>query len=272
MIEAGGTFALQAQDFDTSSLVKLVLFLAIFVGPAILKSIKESREKKKELIRRQRGLEQQTTLAVEEPQETEEADELDEELPEPSQGRDQWERLLRGEGPPAAPAAPPPIPATLASRRQVLTESRPLTEAPALTDVRTAEVAQPERSLDGPSVYEGPAAAPGRLGDAFGDFAPSVPLASEKGGRIADHVGSAQPFAGGADFQAFARPIGAGEIRSLQSPLDRSGDSLVTTPAREGARLGLRQLRRAFQLAEVIGPPLALRPADRGPTRPLGWS
>lgn len=265
----GESFAvLAAEELDSSSLVKLIVFVLIFVGPAILKSIKESREKRRSVLQREQALEQRPTLELEETEAPAAGVDLAEEL----EGREQWERLLRGEAPAPRPVAPPPIPAPVLARRQVLTETRPLTEEPALTDVRTAEVALPERSMEVPSVYETPGAQPGRLGEAFGDFAPSAPLSSDKGGRSADLVGSAKSFLGGADFQAFARPIGAGEITSLKSPLDRSGDSLVTTPAREGARIGMRQLRRSVLLAEVIGPPLALRRLESGPTRPLGWS
>ena len=54
------------------------------------------------------------------------------------------------------------------------------------------------------------------------------------------------------------------------------GGGVIDGPAAAARRSRLRwsrtQLKNSLLVAEVLGPPIALRRLDSGPTRPLGWA
>lgn len=269
-----------AQDEGgAGSWLKILVFLAVFIGPAILKAIQESAAKKKEARGAARAPRADAPEEVEVSVEELEAPSADVKEAELS-GREQWERLLRGESPdpPPIPSAPaqPSVPAM--PQRRVLTQSRalteeaPLTDARGLTEIRRPEVALPEQSLEAAQSYDTPGAKPPRLAEDFADFAPQQGLASDREGRPAAHVGAAAGFSGAQEFASFDETGATG--RKLKQEIGAGFGYEPASKSRSMARLrwSRSQLGRSILLAEMLGPPLALRRLESGPTRPLGWS
>jgi hypothetical protein len=267
---------LQKEDDPLSSLIRLAVFALIFIGPAIIKAIRESARKKRELAERAGG--GRMELAQEE-----EAPETEVEEPA-SEGREQWERLLRGEEtappPPMPPAIPlpqpPPMPPIVLARPRA-SDERPTTaeesapERRVLTRTEAHEVATPERSLEDPRGYDGVHRPKLGLGREFKEFAAREGLASDRGGGQAKRVGGRATFAGADEFQSLASAaapseVSHGEIGGVQD--------YDVTAARAHSDRGMSRavLKRSLVMAEILGPPVGSRPFDSGPTRPLGWS
>ncbi|MEO6709984.1 MAG: hypothetical protein ABI054_00355 [Planctomycetota bacterium] len=270
---------LPVRDDNTSALLRILVIVAIFVGPAILKAIKESGRKKRELA--ERGGSQSATL---EPR-TEAAEPEPRVEPEPmadlaQSGREQWERLMRGESASPPPALPPPIPIASARRpqRRILTETRSLTEeealteTPALTDVRPVITAMPETSLEDPTGYDGTNIPKGRVGTEFAGFSPQEGLASDREGGLTKRIGGRSTFAGSDAFQNISERGAQSEVSKRE--IGGQGFDVSEGQAQSFARKSMTraQLRRTMQLAEILGPPVGLRRLESGPTRPLGWS
>jgi len=288
MIELGPTSAAPAalasllpvqEDGGVGSWIKILVFLAVFIGPAILKAIQESAAKK----RQARGAAQAPRAEAREELEVqlEEEEALEDEHEEAQvSGREQWERLLRGESsaPPPIPNAPAAAPIPAAMPRRVLTQSRalteeaPLTEARALTETRRPELAQPEQSLETAASYDSLGARPPRLGAEFADFAPQQGLASDREGRPAEHVGAARGFSGSAEFAGFELTGATASKLQREIGAEAAYESAAKTRSLARNRWSRSQLGRSILVAEMLGPPLALRRLESGPTRPLGWS
>lgn len=289
MIEAASNPAAQAalaslipaqEEGGAGSWLKIILFLAVFIGPAILKSIQESAAKK----RQARGLAQAPRAEPPEAEEVELSVEQLEARPAEADegevsGREQWERLLRGESPspPPIPVAAPPAPIPAAPRRvltqsRALTEEAPLTEARALTEMRRPEVALPEQSLEAAPSYDVPGARPPRLGAEFAEFAPQQGLASDREGRPAEQVGAVRGFSGGPEFADFEQTGSTGRKLQQEIGAEAAYESRAKSRALVRNRWSCSQLGRSILVAEVLGSPLALRRLESGPTRPLGWS
>ena len=273
---------------EGSPIVKLLLFFAIFVAPAILKSIRESKQKRKEAEHRAAGGSSTAEPASASAKAETEAEAAQVGMPpglpalpdgEPG-GREQWERLLRGDTAEARETAPPPIPtATVpATRRRLLTESppltggKPLTETPALTDARPIEAAMPHASYEGGPSYDEQVAPPARLSGDFRKFADPEGLASDREGGLGRRVGAQAAFLGGESFKGLAdrTPVDTLEAREI-------GDRVKAVPRASPrrvlrARLSRETLLNSVLTAEILGPPVGLRALESGPTRPLGWS
>jgi hypothetical protein len=263
---------------------KILLLLAVFVGPAIFKSIQESAAKRK--LAEERRLGRRETPTVEDSQgdvefssatQDEESAEEEEPAGEVS-GREAWESLLRGEIAEPEPQAPPPIPVATMLVRQRMSENDTLsreqsvlTRTRALTDIRTPEVAQPAHSLEAPSPHGRPVIQPGRLVADFAEFRPQEAMMSEREGHGPDRIGHVASFSGGAAFKSLGTRGPAGH--KLKQEI---GGALVTQSAttQRSARgnWSRARLERAVIAAEMFGAPLALRRQDAGPTSPLGLS
>jgi hypothetical protein len=273
LVPGGALAVLPFSDDTSSSLIRLLVFVAIFVGPAILKAIKESQRKRRESL--QRGSESAAPLEERETS-AEEISEAD--SASVSSGRAQWERLMRGESASAPPPIPKSPPMVQVPSRRVLTETRALTEepalteTPALTEARPEIVATPGTSIEDPKGYDGVNVPKSRLGREFADFAPQEGLASDKGGGPAKRVGAASTFAGAEAFEHLSVRGAPSEVgkREIGGQAFDVSEGQPRSPARR--RMSRAQLRRSMQLAEIIGPPVGVRAFDSGPTRPLGWS
>ncbi|HTF87690.1 MAG TPA: hypothetical protein VK843_04725 [Planctomycetota bacterium] len=272
---------LPAEDNNFGALIKFGVLLVIFIGPAILKAIQESARKKRELA--ERAGSQSATL---EPR-SEAVEAVDEDEPEaqpagelaPS-GREQWERLMRGESASPPPVLPPPIPIATPRRPQrriltdtrALTEEEALTETPAMTDVRPVITAMPETSLEDPTGYDGTHIPKGRVGTEFAEFAPQEGLASDREGGPTKRIGGRATFGGSDAFQNLSERGAQSEVSKRE--IGGQGFDVSEGQPRSFARKRMTraQLRRSMQLAEILGPPVGSRPFESGPTRPLGWS
>ena len=100
---------LPLQEEGGGSWIKIVIFLAVFIGPAILKSIQESSAKRK--LARERALDNASAAPPRSAEVEQESEPEQEGVPDPLEqaipgGREQWERLLRGEASAAPLAAP----------------------------------------------------------------------------------------------------------------------------------------------------------------------
>ncbi len=264
-------------DSSSSSLIRLCVFIAIFVGPAILKAIKESQRKRTEAASRASGQSVPTEERAEREPATPEFERPQEDVPS---GREQWERLMRGESAsrPANVRPPLPPPIAVAPARRVLTESRALTEeqalteSQALTDERPVIVATPGTPIGDPTGYDGINIPKSRLGREFADFAPQEGMASDKDGGPAKRIGDKPTFAGVKAFENISVRGAPSEVgkREIGGQGFDVSEGQPQSAARK--RMTRAQLRRSMQLAEILGPPVGLRPFNSGPTRPLGWS
>lgn len=306
-LHAGGLAAgaLPFAEEGEGALVKLVIAFAIFVLPSIVKAIRESRAKR-EAAQRGELPGPATSEHVEEPESADEdrggkpppGFELEEPMAggasarggEAAEGRAQWEQLLRGESAAPAPTATrvPPVPAPQVPpqvpRRTVLTETapltgskalteaEPLTAAPPLTAARVPERAIPHASYDTRPSYDETAAEARELAPGFDEFAAPEPLASDREGGPARRIGS-EPSAAERGMSA---DIGQSAAISVLEAGEIGATPSAAHARRPGARarraFGAGGLREAVIAAEVLGPPLALRPSEGGPTRPLGWT
>ncbi len=266
----GGGLVFSLEEGAGSSILRLLLFAAIFIGPAIFKSIKEAKRKREEAAQRSLGGGEPSGEALEVDSSENETDEAQ---AAGDSAREQWESLMRGEVPaqePVVASAPPPIP--VEAKRRVLTESRPLTDEPAMTDLRTPEVATAGQSYEG-DAYDGvslekPGPHRRGLGADFAEFKSFGDMSTDRAGSSADRVGAAPGFTGSALSQ------GLGARAEIRGDVLAAGEIGAAKKARAARQLALPQrleLRRMIIGAEILGPPLALRDRESGPSRPLGW-
>lgn len=277
--------------------VKSIIFLLVFVGPAILNAIKESARKRKAAEARRLGREPEPEPAAQADESEDETEADRREEPQPmvhaetvespnregfgDSGRGEWERLLRGE---SAPDLPPPVPPPgherPVARRRVLTETAPMTESAPLTDVRVPEVATEGRSLEGASYDRlsgdrgAGRAGPGGLSRDFAEFAPPPSMGSNAAGSMASTLADRPMLDGAPGLAAFPSASGTAGVDLQRGEIGRTdafaqGAASPSTGPGSRRRFARAELRRAILAAEILGAPLATRPADQGPTRPL---
>ncbi len=278
---------LQRTGFRIEELFQALVFFVIFLLP-VVRGIVESRRKRAEA----EAARQATGRATDDPDETRDSG-------EPSTGREIWEQLLRGERgssdapeadstpPPARPRqrppsqprttlGTPPDPRTPRRRRRrpapAASAERPrpvggsplgrLEDTVSENQLETRRPAAP--SLEGLSLERSAPASTGGLsleGSSPGSTGgASPPRRSTRRKRSA--APGASPFAGlGPGLPA----VDLGGLGSAfgEEPLPDLGDL-------DGAAPQATAWRRAVVLAELLGPPLALRAPGSGPSAPPG--
>jgi len=244
--DAMTTLALLAEESVPGWIIKAVLIF-MFIGLPILRGIKETLAKKKELTEQRRQARDQGGLPASEVEDLGEA-------------RRRFEALLRGEEPPARTATvapPPPMP------RHIEAEATPPTQlAGRLSDLSEA-----------PSEDDAEGAATEETADAEHFVVDEETSAREELDRRLRNERASRT-----EFLKRERESGAGrrlnvaadEMTSLGAPtaaatIQRAQRPEVIFTALADAKSRRAALRRAIIASEVLGAPAALRGPDAGP-------
>jgi len=240
------TLALLAEESFPGWIIKAVLIF-MFIGLPILRGIKETLAKKKELTEQRRQARDQGGFPAGEVEDLGEA-------------RRRFEALLRGEEPPARTttvAPPPPM------SRHVAAEATPPTQlAGRLSDLSEA-----------PSEEEAEAAATEETADAEHFVVDEETKAREElDRRLRDERDSRTEFLKRERESGAGRRVNvaADEMTSLGAPtaaatIQRAQRPEVIFTALADAKARRTALRRAIIASEVLGAPAALRGPDAGP-------
>ncbi len=240
------TLALLAEDAFPGWLIKGVLIF-MFIGLPILRGIKETLAKKKELLEQRRQ-----ARDVGGPPATE--------VEDLGEAKRRFEALLRGEEAPARPvivAPPPPIPRQLAAEA-----ARPTQLAGRLSDLSEA-----------PSEDDAEAAATEETADTEHFVVDEETKAREElDRRLRDERDSRTEFLKRERESGAGRRVNvaADEMTSLGAPtaaatIQRAQRPEVLFTALADAKARRSALRRAIIASEVLGAPAALRGPDSGP-------